>query len=150
MSYKHILIAIDLSDTTNSLLEKGTKFSKLFKAKMSLLHVVHSIPVYGYGDNYVVDIESKLVKKATEEMEQLGNKFNIQTENIYVEIGAPKYTILQFTEENAVDLIVIGSHGRSGLLRVLGSCASGVIHGTHNDVFVIHYEEENLNPDTSN
>ena len=96
MSYKHILTAVDLGDITKTLLDKSVKFSELFNAKISLIHVVHAIPVYGYGDNYVVEVESKLIKKATEEMNKLGKKFNIKDEDIYVEIGAPKHTILQF------------------------------------------------------
>ncbi|NQY43288.1 MAG: universal stress protein [Legionellales bacterium] len=143
MSYKHILIATDLSNITDKLLKKGSQLGWLFEAKISLLHVVSQIPVYGYADGSVIRIENELVNQATDEVNKIGKQFNIPAEDTYVKIGSVIDIILEFAKENSVDLILIGSHGRSGLRRLLGSCASSIVHGTNLDVFIVHYGETN-------
>ncbi len=137
MSYTHILIATDLSDITDKLLKKGTQIGWLFEAKISLLHVVNSLPIYGYS-SHVVEVESELAVEAEKELNKLGQQFNIPTEDTYIRTGSATNIILEFAKEHGVDLIIVGSHGRSGLSRLLGSCASGIVHGAERDVFVMH------------
>jgi universal stress protein A len=49
-----------------------------------------------------------------------------------------KYEILRFAKEHQADLIVVGSHARRGLERLLGSTAAGVVHGAVCDVLTVH------------
>jgi universal stress protein A len=110
MFYKHILIATDLSDITDKLLKKGTRFGGLFEAKISLLHIVNHIPVYGYANGAVIEIENELVDKAKDDLSKVAAKYKIPTENTWIKAGSATNRILEFAEENAVDLIIVGSH----------------------------------------
>ncbi|MCV6604433.1 MAG: universal stress protein, partial [Porticoccaceae bacterium] len=55
----------------------------------------------------------------------------------------PAHELHRYAEENQVDLIVVGSHGRHGLALLLGSTANGVIHGAGCDVLAVRIREEN-------
>jgi nucleotide-binding universal stress UspA family protein len=53
-------------------------------------------------------------------------------------MGSPTYEILKFAERQRIDVIVIGSHGRTGLSRlVIGSVAEGVMRGAKCPVLVV-------------
>lgn len=48
----------------------------------------------------------------------------------------------EIANEIKADLIVIGTHGRSGIKRLLGSTANAVLHGTKQDVFAVRVHED--------
>ena len=59
-----------------------------------------------------------------------------------VEIGPPKSEITRIAEEQEVDLIVVGSHGRHGFVEnLLGSTANAVIHHAKCDVLTVKIQE---------
>jgi universal stress protein A len=58
-----------------------------------------------------------------------------------VELGSPKAEITRVAEEQGVDLIVVGSHGRLGLELLLGSTANGVLHAAKCDVLAVRVKE---------
>jgi len=55
----------------------------------------------------------------------------------WVELGATKQEIVRIAATQGVDLIVIGSHGRHGIGRLLGSTANAVLHGAGCDVLAV-------------
>ena len=54
-----------------------------------------------------------------------------------VHLGSIKQTILDTAEANAIDLIVIGTHGRHGIGLLLGTTATSVLHGTQYDIHTV-------------
>jgi universal stress protein A len=60
----------------------------------------------------------------------------------WLETGSPKQEIIRIAEENAVDLIVVGSHGRHGLALLLGSTANGVLHHANCDVLAVRLQNQ--------
>lgn len=137
--YNHILYATDLSEETNEIAEKAGKFSQLFDAKLTLIHAIEPIPAYGYPG--ITDIESPLIEQAKTDLEALGKKLNVSTEDQRVEFGSVKHQVLRTAKECDVDLILVGSHGRHGLSALLGSSASAIVQGADCDVFVIRFKE---------
>jgi len=56
-------------------------------------------------------------------------------------MGSPKTEIIRVAQENGVDLIVVGSHGRHGLALLLGSTANGVLHYAPCDVLAVRLQD---------
>ena len=72
----------------------------------------------------------------------MGSRLNIAKEDQHVKVGAVKTELLEIADKLAIDLIVIGSHGRHGLGRLLGSTANAVLHGALCDVLVVRAAAE--------
>ena len=139
-AYKHILIAVDVCDNFNPLLEKAVQLAD--GARISLIHVVE--PVY-YPENYmgglVVDVHQKSIDFAVQELSTVSERFNIASDDIHVVTGRHAAAIHEYAQNNDVDLIIVGSHGKHGLQLLLGSTASAVLHGANCDVLAIRVEE---------
>lgn len=142
MDYQHVLLAIDLTPESQISAQKACSLAKQNSAKLSLVHVVESLPGYASGYVGTFDIEEEIKQEAKTKLTALGNELNIDTANQHLTSGSPKIMILEIAEQIGADLIVLGSHGRHGLSRLLGSTASAVLHGDHCDVLVVHHREK--------
>lgn len=140
--YKHILFTTDLTDDTEHLMEKVRVVRGYTGAKLSLVHVVEPLPGYSYAYLGVEDIEGQLIEEARQAIAKLGEKLNVNPDDQHIEVGPTKTKILQVAEENGVDLIVCGSHGRHGLSLLLGSTANAILHGAKCDVLTVRLPEE--------
>ena len=148
MSYSHILIAVDLSPEAAYLCEKALQLSDPDKSRFSLLHVVEPImamPPYELPSVFPEGLEQQMVEQAKQRMDELGREFQISEWDLKVEIGATKSVILQHAKADKVDLIVIGSHGRHGVSRILGSTSNAVLHHAECDVLAVRMGIENTN-----
>jgi len=143
-AYKHILVAVDVCDNFKPLLDKATELAKSAEttAKISIIHVVE--PVY-YPENYmgglVVDVHQKSIDFAVEELSSVSNDYSISNDDIHVVTGRHATAIHEFAEDNNVDLVIVGSHGKHGLQLLLGSTASAVLHGAKCDVLAVRVED---------
>jgi len=137
--YKHILLASDLSNVDSGPEKKAVELAKLNNAKLSVVHTIEPIPAYGYPG--LVDLQSPYIEEARSEMEKLGRRSGIATDDQHIEFGSVKIQVMKVAEELGVDLIVIGSHGRHGFGRLLGSGASSIIHHANCDVLTIRHVE---------
>jgi universal stress protein A len=57
-------------------------------------------------------------------------------------MGSPKLEIVRVAEENNVDLIIVGSHGKHGIALLLGSTANGVLHHAKCDVLAVRIYDD--------
>lgn len=135
--YKHILLATDLHDESIKATEKALATAEQNGAQLTVVHVVEPLPAYAMGYFGSVNIEKELVDEAAKNLAELGEKINVPTQDQRVEIGSVKSAVLNIANELNVDLLVVGSHGRHGLEKLLGSTAAGILHGATCDVLVI-------------
>jgi universal stress protein A len=138
-NYSHILVGIDLSDESQQVLSRATALATANQASLTLVHVVEPL-TFAYGGDIPVDlseIQEQLYSQATIQLAKLAAPFNISPDNQSILIGQPVAEIQDFAENIGADLIVVGSHGRKGLARLLGSTANGVLHGAKLDVLAI-------------
>ena len=84
-----------------------------------------------------VDFDDLLLQQARTRLEQLRLRFALQEKLIHLEIGVPKREILRVAQEQDVDLILLGSHGRHGIELILGSTANAVLHHADCDVLAV-------------
>ncbi len=140
--YKHILFTTDLTDDMEHLMEKVKMMRSFTGAKLSLIHVVEPLPGYSYAYLGVEDIEGQLIEEARAALAKLGSQLDVGKDDQHIEVGPTKTKILQIAEENGVDLIICGSHGRHGLSLLLGSTANAILHGAKCDVLTVRLPEE--------
>ena len=140
-TYSRILLAADFGENSMYVAQRAADLATRYGAELSLIHVVENIPTgdTGYGPivPFEVDLTEQLVEAAEKRMAELGEKLGIPGERIRVELGSPKHEIIRVAEENGVDLIVVGSHGRHGIALLLGSTASSVLHHAKCDVLAV-------------
>jgi len=142
--YKHLLLAVDFSDHSQDVSKTAEQLAKLYQAKLSIVHVVDNLPLNSdpYGPiQFDVDFTQELLDNAKERLDKFAANLNITPEQQFLEMGSSKYEIVRVAEENDVDLIVIGSHGRHGLKLLLGSTANGVLHHAKCDVLAVRLKD---------
>lgn len=144
MNYSHILLATDLLDDAATVADKARHIATLEQAKLSVVHVVESLPLY-FGNELVLpetqEIERQLVERGEKRMAELCERIDIPVSQGRVELGVTKQVIMDFAEENGVDLIVLGSHSRRGLAHLLGSTARAVVNSAKCDVLAVRVKE---------
>ncbi len=128
---KHILIPIDFSKFSVSALGYANALATAWNAKITLVHVIEEVlipTVYGveamtltYSDPLITQSNGKLKALAAR---KLDSDLSVETQTL---IGSPASAIADYAEEKDVDLIVLASHGLTGLKRfVLGSIATAL------------------------
>ena len=143
LHYQNILLAVDLHPSCDELItQRAIEIAKLYHAKLSIVHVVERLPVYGPGIAYAADIEDQLFKDAKVALNNLATKYDILPTQQIIARGPPRLVILEQAKKLNTDLIVIGSHGRHGIALLLGSTANAVLHQAQCDVLVIRVKKQ--------
>lgn len=140
--YQHILFATDLTEETEYVIDKVKMMCRYTGAQLSVIHVVEPLPGYSYAYLGIEDIEGQLLTEARQSMEKLGIRLEVAQDKQYVEVGPTKTKILKIADDNKIDLIICGSHGRHGLSLLLGSTANAILHGARCDVLTVRLPEE--------
>ncbi len=127
---KHIAIPYDFSGFSDVAFEKAIEIGEKFDSKITLLTIIgNDVDTSGMSFSRAQEAHDEAENKAKDEMNKI--KKSVQGMDISVEIIHNSSTvdgILLFVDKNDVDLIVMGSHGRSGFKKlVLGSVASAII-----------------------
>ena len=144
-AYKHVLVAIDFSDETSRVLDKVLLIANGSTSRLSLIHVVEYSPYLFPPDTPLpvdFDLESQFLAQATRRLAVLAEQRGLTESERYAEVGSPTIEIVRVAQEQDVDLIVVGSHGRHGLQRVMGSTASGVMHTANCDVLAVRIHDQ--------
>jgi universal stress protein A len=143
--YKHILLAVDF-DQVETIANRAKSLADTYKATLSLIHVVDNMPIpdtgYGLDTTFDLDLTGEMIATAKKQLSSLGQKLGVTEDRIFVELGSPKLEINRIAEENQVDLIVVGSHGRHGLALLLGSTSNGVLHHATCDVLAVRLKDD--------
>lgn len=139
-AYKHILLAVDF-DQVEIIADKAKMLAESYKATLSLIHVVDNMPIpdagYGLETGLEADLTGEMIVAAEKQLFGLAQILGVKEDRIWVELGSPKLEITRIAEENQMDLIVVGSHGRHGLALLLGSTSNGVLHHAKCDVLAV-------------
>ena len=143
-AYSHILLAIDFSNNTDAVFERALTMRKALNARLSLVHIVEFVQ-FDFSSELTMpqelELDQELLELADKRLQQLGEKYGIADGERIVSQGNTKREILRIAEEQKVDLIVIGSHGREGIQLLLGSTANAVLHGAPCDVLAVRIRD---------
>ncbi len=144
MGYKNVLVAVDLAGETEPVMQRAAQAVDA-GGQLGVVHVLEPAYFY-YGLEPALgalpdSFEADLLARATQQLAQLGDRASIATAHQYLERGHAATQILRLAEDKAVDLIVVGSHGRHGWRLLLGSTANAVLHGARCDVLAVRVGE---------
>lgn len=121
-----ILHPTDFSDRSAHALHLAAALARDYHARLVILHVIVR-PVLMYGEGVIPPDPEELLSEAREHLDQLVIHDEAIPVERRIEEGEAAAVILQEATELGADLIVMGSHGRTGLGRVLmGSTAEQV------------------------
>jgi nucleotide-binding universal stress UspA family protein len=142
-NYEKIMIATDGSKQVEKAIEAGIELAKLTGAKLYAVYVIapasNSPRDLGWEKSLREFLEAE-AKKAISYVEETGKASGIKVEPVTLQ-GHPADKILEFAEQEGMDLIVMGTLGRTGLNRfLLGSVAEKVIRHSKIPVMVIKGE----------
>ena len=137
----HVLVPTDFSDQANKAVEDALTLVDSAQ-QLTVLHVAPSLSSFSEGDplvgwNCMVSDEDR----SKHLLEMLHAKFSdpkYQQAEFRVDFGTPAEVIAHFAEKEGVDLIMLPSHGRTGLARLMiGSVAERVVRLAHCPVLVL-------------
>lgn len=144
--YKNILVAIDLSDESQQVVDKALAIAGVGD-HLALVHVVRPIEhVYGgfgavglAGDfsEQMATLERQASARAAQKLKDLGAVLGVRESQQFTPLGHAATENQRFAGEIEADLIVMGTHGRHGLGLLLGSTANSVLHGVKRDVLAV-------------
>ena len=152
---KKICVPTDFSDEAHHALRYAVTFAEQFNAQVHLLHIVQDImptvPEPGLAILPTEEIIQNLEQGATEGLRKvLGGEWSNKLDVVrVVRHGVPFHEICQYAKDEEVDLLVLGTHGRSGIAHfLLGSVAERVVRSSPCPVLTIrHPEHEFVVPD---
>ena len=133
MDIHHILAPTDFSDYSKKAISDAFELARTFGATLSLLHVIEPppYPIEGFAPSAVgADLLGDLEQQASTELAQVlpdAQEAKVEVTRA-VAIGSPSQKIVETAEAEHVDLIVMATHGRTGLSHLLiGSVAERVV-----------------------
>jgi len=136
--YKKVLFATDFDEVGINAAHKAKKIAEENHAELILVHVVEPIPAYAYpGFAGFAEVEVSIREQAEKELNTLAERLGVVPDHRFLEFGSTKNEVLRVAEENKVDLIVTGSHGKHGLALLLGSTANAILHGAQCDMLIV-------------
>ncbi|RME80277.1 MAG: universal stress protein [Planctomycetota bacterium] len=136
-----ILAPTDFSETSQKGLEYALKMAKFHEAELILLYVVEPLvtnPLMGHAVQMAAEIEAEMEEQGKIKLEEVSKEWNYDKLRLIVRRGSSYQVILDVAQEENIDLIVIGTHGRSGISHfLLGSTAEKVIRKANCPVLTI-------------
>ena len=147
--YRHILIATDGSALAEHAVGTGIALAKSVGAKVSVIVVEAPFNVFSVPESQIRQMSEAFAKHAEQIKKHAANVLDraadaakaagVACNKIQVEHEQPYEAIIAAANSNACDLIVMASHGRSGISAVLlGSVTSKVLAHTKLSVLVVH------------
>ncbi len=142
-----ILVPVDFGKSTRQVMGVAARVAEHYDASITLAHVVdlEYYPYYGFGTDPFRSIQSDMIQASEDHLSELAAE--LQAAGIIASwitvSGHPASTLRELAAESDVDLIVIGSHGRSGFDRAMvGSVSEKVLRSAHCPVMVVNTGDE--------
>ena len=141
---EHILVPLDGSEFSEKALSAAYTLAGMGKVEITLLRVLRPVEeIIKIDEKHSIYLDQQIefkTMRATNYLKTIRDdaekkSFKI---NMVVEMGDAAEIIINFAYKNNIDLIVMSTHGRSGLKRwVYGSVAGKILRGAHNPVLLI-------------
>lgn len=129
---KNILIPTDFSETATLAKAHGARMAQLFNAKIFLLHSVETtLYTAGVGEPVLMPDMENIYKEATDQLkkaaEDIKTEYSVEVSTV-IASGRPTAAIANAVKENAIDIIIMGTHGANGFEELfMGSNAHKVV-----------------------
>jgi nucleotide-binding universal stress UspA family protein len=144
---RKILVPLDGSEWSFRAAKYAIRIAKMANAEIVCVHAVVSLPSTAYASPHAGVLIPQYIEEAKKEAQKLYDEVNVIAEKAGVakisaetilDVSSVADAIISYSEKNNVDLIIIGTKGKTGLKKVLlGSVASGVISHAKCPVLVV-------------
>ncbi|MBX3442847.1 MAG: universal stress protein [Planctomyces sp.] len=145
LTFKHILAPTDFSAPSHHALKYAAELARRFEGTLHLLTVVESaiplVPEAGALSFYQADRIQQEQAAAKQALDKLAHEPLVRGLTVKTQVlsGAPHHEILQFAKDRGIELIVVGTHGRTGLSHVfMGSVAEKIVRRATCPVLTVH------------
>lgn len=147
---RHILVPTDFSSTSDAALEYAREVAERFGASLHLLHVLQDPFVNGplVSEAYLTDTPGVRTTILDEAKARLAHRLAPLDQKSFaahaeVVFGRGADTIVEYAADRGIDLIVMGTHGRTGMAHLLlGSIAERVVRTAHCPVLTVRPHPE--------
>lgn len=147
INLKKILFPTDFSETSNQAMKYAIEFAKAFDAHLDIVHVLFDetqVVAFYLPQVTFQNMDLELEKAAEEQLSKFIDEYpeikNVKYSTKLIK-GTPFLEIINVAKEYKSDMIIIGTHGRSGLEHVLfGSTAEKVVRKSPCPVFTVRME----------
>ncbi len=144
MPYQHILVAVDLTEECDPVMQRAQKLAASSGARLSVVHIVEPMAM-AFGGDVPMDLsmlQQQQFDQARERLDKFAGKYPaLGSDQCHLAYGQPRQEIHRLATEQQCDLIIVGSHGRHGLALLLGSTANDVLHGAPCDVLAVRLKK---------
>ena len=132
--FEKILVPVDYSSKSIKSYKTALNIAKKYNSKLTILNCFQIDATFHLffestpNSELVKKQKKKLSKTEFKKLQELADKNNISINSEFLISKSVVHDIISFTKSNKIDLIVMGSHGRTGLDKlILGSVANGVV-----------------------
>lgn len=146
--YKKIALAVDFYADNKEVIETARQVRSDSDAQLLLVHVCEPLSAFYAVDGaaawggQMANLDATMRVEAKKHLLAVADQLEVNPDNCHLLHGDVADEIHQLVEQQNVDLIVLGSHGKHGLKLLLGSTASSVLHGASCDVLAVRINEE--------
>ncbi len=146
--FSTILVAVDFSESSNNAFQLALKMANKYAARLILLHVINEpVDLRGFYVPHISfeKLEEEIEQGAKKLMESFCRQHLVDVEDYQTLIvpGLPYEQIIQQAQDHSADLIVLGTHGRTGLDHVLfGSTAEKVVRKSVLPVLTVRLQND--------
>ena len=130
--FKKILCPIDFSEFTDEILEYALDIAKKYNSELHLIHVIPNLNYFTPYESFftpenLIVVEKNMEAEVNKDFDAIMKKIDIPAKKI-IRTGAAFVEIIDYARSESIDLIIIGTHGLTGLEHILiGSVAERVI-----------------------
>ena len=144
MAYQTIVVPVDGSETAYAAVAKSIEFAQAFGSKIIVVQVLSLDPyiaaeyISAHQTNDLIERARTSIIESLDAAKAKFNQYGIEVETKILEGQVIHREIIKVAEENHADLIIIGSHGRTGFKKFfLGSVAQSLLGESHIPVLIV-------------
>jgi universal stress protein A len=149
IAMKKVLVATDFGPASETALTYGRALAAQLGAELHVLHVTENVylaAASGYGQAYIPpEIQRDIERAAQAQTEALitdEDRETLRAKAVTVTFNTPAAAIVEYAKNNAIDLIVVGTHGRGAFSHLfMGSVAERVVRTAPCPVLTVHSPE---------
>ena len=137
--YRRILLAVDLTEECRRVARRAHALATTAGADLHIVHVIEPLTL-AYGGDMPMDlsvVQDQIHEQARLHLADFAGLLGIPPDRRHLAFGRAETEVHRIAEDEDMDLIVVGSHGRHGLALLLGSTANAVLHGASCDVLAV-------------
>jgi nucleotide-binding universal stress UspA family protein len=151
IALKNVLVATDFSEAADAALAYGRALARAFGATLHVIHVADDMYMRLGGDAYAAvlpELQEDVERQAKDRLARLlidDDSMPLPTKSVVITAGATAPAIVNYAAKMDVDLIVVGTHGRSAVAHLLmGSVAERVVRTARCPVLTVRHPERDF------